>query len=1229
MSSKQQKGKKLNGFEHCLLRPDMYIGTVLTQIKEIWVMDTDGNVFQKKMRFNSGLFNIIRELLSNAIDNVWRSQQLCPDNLVKKILLEINGNNIEIRNDGYCIPCHLSKYETKDPKSGIITTEEQYPAEVFFGDFRTGTNYDDDESRKTSGRNGSGAKISNCLSTWFQVHHSNPEDKAMFTQIYQNNGSTRTEPLIEKYSKKTGFTSVKFTPDYKYFKYPTEEEPGMDDNLINVLRLYAHEVAMITKVNVKFVVNDVVSNIKVPSLEKFSRLFYPSVSENKMITLTAASGDECVLVESVPLDIDESENITHLSYVNGVRTKDGGIHLEAWRDAIIGSIVKTFNARPIKKEIPKASARTVYPYLTLFVRTEVDRPQFDSQAKDELVEVRDEEGKPSTYKLFNSKSKTEKKEFTDQLTESLKKIMKWGFVGLLEDKLSSKVMNALSKKEGSDTRMPLGKKGRHANFANTKNADQAIFFVAEGGSARKLVEQGISTMDNGTDLFGSFEIKGKFINVKRHSTVKILKNEEVRILKGALNLKTGLDYSIDENFKTLYYQRGVAFAADQDSDGFHIRALLIEFLREFKGLIERGFIKSLSTAVAAIVWNPDTNKEKKKLFFSLPEFKSYIAEHGKPKGTELRYYKGLASIKNKDASLYFNPPRIITYFEDEDADAMMELGLGKGKENCIKRKNYITQDIDESFIEQPDRIANNIDESEFIFEGNLGIGHFTRTQLVLYHKEAVRRAIPCMWDGLKEGQRKILYALLLPKNNKNMDLEKAMGAIKCATNYHHGGVSIQGTIVGMTQRFVGSNNIPLLMDNGQCGTRSDRLAGAGRYVHTKVETITRIIFPKVDDNLLERVIEDNDEVEYKYYMPIIPMILINGAMGIGSGWATDVPCYNPLEIVNRLESIMDGIDIDTLPPLVPYYMGYTGEIKLNENKDAYISRGILQKSEKRKGEKDESWQIKELALNVKTDDFKEWLEYLQTGVIPKGKKWKKLNDKAIKDIKNNSKTNTVDFTIKTTKDFMPDIDTPSGIGSYMKATHTLKKMYLIDGNNFPHKFESPEQIIKAFYPKRLHFYQLRKEYLIRTFKDSVLTAQERYRFVQAVVDKKLDINIPKSQLDTLLSEEPWSFIKMASGKKKDTEEEEEEEEEIVSGKVQSKKVTHNYLLNMKIWSMTEEKLCVIKTESKKLTDELTALMNKTPIQLWKDDLEGFKLAYVDFLRDRTEVSVPKKRKQLK
>ena len=1220
------KGARLNSFQHALLRPDTYIGNVKTQITKVWVFNDELNsAILKNVRYNIGLFNIVREIISNSIDNVWRSKEESPDNLVKKICIYVKKETGEISvwNDGYCIPVHKENYTYTDARTNKTINENMYPAEIYFGDMFSGTNYDDTKSRKTSGRNGMGAKATNVFSKEFKVEHSNPEDKKIFTQTYKNNGTERSVPEIKSYKLKTGYTQISFTPDYEYFKYPGnslsgEEDEihyGIDENFIQLLKLYAHEVSMITEgLCVKFFVDDNETNIKISSLERYVRLFYPSIEEHKLFCIVSPhTNDECVLVETDPPDIEEQETISHISFVNGIRTKDGGVHVNAWKDTFISAFVKSFNQRklPNEKIQLKVSAKQVYPYLQLFIRCEADRPKFSSQTKDELTEIFDEHGNSVNYTIFDSKKKKDKDEWNLVMENSIKKMMKWNFILLLEEKLLSRIDRSLSRDESNQKRIS-DNRYYHANEAGPKgkNAEECVLHITEGLSAGALVVRGTTRDKN-----GALAVRGKFLNIQNASTRDINSNEEIKLIKNVLNLKRGVDYSLDENFKTLNYGK-VCIMTDADDDGIHIRGLLINyFYKEYPYLIERGYIISLSTAVVVVFFK--NAKTDKKLFFSNPEFKKWFndcSEAERDKIKDVKYYKGLGSIRPDDALECFDNPKIVNYFLQGTEEELMDIGFNN--KSSDKRKVWILRSLkstspkeeeiiispEENFIENAKTADSVVDDENYIYEGPLSISNFVDKQLIIYHRMALRRSLPGIWDGFKECQRKIFYAIRLRNYKKTLDLEKIMGAVKEITGYKHGGAALLETITKMAQGFVGRNNIPLFVNDGEFGTRSGVKGPGGdhaasRYISTMEEDVSRCVFSSLDDDLLVRLYEDNDLVEYDFYMPVVPMLLINGSEGIGCGWSTTIPNYNPLDLVEWIREWINGNEKE-LEKLKPWYRGFKGDISLIKDKItdeviAWSSRGILEK-----GETGNAWHIRELPVGVWTKQpFEEWLTYLYDGTMPKDKKWKKSSGGYIKKILDYSGANHVHYEIEPSKDFIPDMDTPSNLG-IMQSRESLKNMIAIDEHNYPHRFSSPEEYMYIFCPKRLEYYEKRKNHMLRLWNIDLKKSTNKYIFVKGVVDKKLNLYRSDEELNKILSEKPWKFDKIENAS--------------------SKEPSYDYLLSMQMRSMTIAKLEELNKEKEKINIQIHALNSKNAKDLWEEDLKKFENAYAKFLTTRCE-----------
>lgn len=1206
-----KKGKVLNPFQHALKRPDTYIGSTVTTRSKNWVYSPQENdssmepkIVNRKIKYNNGLLRLFIEIMSNAIDNKWRSEK--NDVKMKRIDFKVDNDPdsetygwITIRNDGYCIPAEKTKYEFEDYRTGKVRKEKLYPVEVFFGEMLAGTNFEDEDDKKTSGRNGMGGKTIIVFSKKARVEHTNLEHKKKIVLEFSNNGKKRTTPEVSSYKAKTGYTEISFLPDYEYFGYE-----NMDDDLFNLIKKYVYECAMITGLTVTL--NE--EKIVVKTLEKYIRLYFPDPKENSLMYFKAPNGDECVIIEKGIPDMDAKDDVPQVSWINGLNTRDGGTHVKPWKDVIFNSLVKTFNARKPKKgeAVLKTTKKELYPYFTIFVRAEVGGAKFDGQTKDMLVA-------PDIELASDKKGKAE---LNATISNGIKKMLKWNFISLLEEKLSLKAEKTQSRKENVGSRkVAASKKYTPANFAGTKKADECTLIISEGLSAKTFADRMFSN-----DYYGSYAIRGKFINVQNATIREINDNPEVQALKKIVGLVTGVDYTEDTNRKTLKYGK-ILIITDQDDDGFHIRGLLLNFLHHLWGSLFEivrddgtSFVESLTTAVGMV-------KEGKKIqmFFSNPEFQEWMANEDPKRLKKLaragniKYYKGLGSHGPTDTKLYTDDEKRIKYVLDGDEADYMELGFNKHQSHW--RKEWITRDIP-----KPGELIITDDDDNGIIpittKGDLSLSSFVDSQLIIYHVMALRRALPNMYDGFKESQRKAFYGTMMDKDAKNkaVNLENLCGSIKKLTGYHHAGSALQDTMKKMAQGFVGSNNIPPLQNaDGEFGTRlhGGNDASAARYIFTALEKVTWTVFSALDEPILKHAMEDGESIEYEQFMPIIPMILINGANGIASGYSTNIPCYNPDDIVQWIETWLQSEDgqVD-LPFLKPWYRGFNGEIELlkhegtgksrkprlfdpekDDKPTGWRSKGILEKGKKG------WWNIKELPIGMWTSTMTEYLEYLLSGTPPDGSK-KKKGDKYLKDVRWKGTTNTIHWEILPTKEFIPDMNV---VGNFknLQNTFSLTNMHVLDSNGYPRNYSSPEELLYDFCEERLHHYDLRRNYWLKKYKQDYQKENDRYKYVKAVVDKKLNMHQKDEALEADMKK--LGLRKVKGG-----------------GDNSDEGATYNYLLSMQMRSMTVKRLEEIKKEMETLKKKVDDLEGQTGIDLWATDLETFKVAYKKFLKTRKE-----------
>jgi DNA topoisomerase-2 len=1143
-------GEWLNWVQHVLKRPDVYIGSIKTYKSSVWVATTDEAqkiTIQKinKFEYNEGLERVHMELISNAVDNKWRSDETSTPQTKITINMDAEEGSFSIQNDGCFIPVEQKEYSFTDPSTKKVIKRKMYPQQLFFGEMLTGTNYNDDEVRKTSGRNGMGAKATNIFSNKFVVECVDSENGLKYSCTYSNNRGEETPPKIRKSVLKKGYTKITFYPDFSKFGFKSYTEQW-----VNLLRKHACDCAMVTK-NPTFFNGQ---KIVMPTLVAYSKLFLPQGTK----TINIKTDDcEIVLAEQVG-----KEEFSHMSFVNGINTFDGGVHVEKWKKALLEPIREAFSKKTNTKKDEGQNIRImlkdIEEYFFLFIRCEIDKPKFNSQSKTSL--------KSPTPKVI-------------PLTATqLRNVMGWSFTVELNEKIAQKQALKIKKTDGSKRKNldTTGIKVNHANWAGTAKSNQCVLFVTEGDSAKTIAIKGITSIAGGRNTMGAFALKGKPMNAMNNTAGKVNANKEIQNLKQVLGLRHGIDYGNNKEFSTLNYGK-VILLCDQDVDGFHISGLsLLIFRQEFPTLYKRNYISIMNTPIIRVKIPRSITPVE---FYTVSHYKKWEIGHKKILGnrnTEVRYYKGLGTNSDADAAIMFEQPKIVQILTENEREETINLGFNEKPCWTNMRKDWIN-DFEDSLVE----------ENEYI-EGDMEVVKFVENRLRSFHVENVRGKIPSIYDGLKESQRKILYGCFKRNLTKCIKVAQLGGYVSENSAYHHGEASLYDAIVKMAQRFVGSNNnIPLLYNEGQFGSRLEGGSDSAspRYIFTRLEEITRYIFRVEDDCLLERVIDDNDVVEPRFYLPIIPMILINGARGIASGFSTNIPCYDPETIVNwiKIWLLDEGEDY---PELIPWWNGFRGDIVANS--EQVVTYGKLETTSVRGTKK---WKITELPIGLWTNTFEDWLngELKNSKIVTK---W--TNDVVDRRGKG---ANKINFTLSpSSPDFVPNINGKGkkiGEGNeinfgILKSTFSLRNMVALDKNRKGVRFETPEEILEVFCKERYDLYGTRKAHLLKELRRLLTQDENKTRFINEVIVAKKIVLFDREKEDIVAELEEKNYGKVDDG--------------------------YGYLLSMPFSTITKGKLGKLKKSIEGLKTKIKDLEAASIEELWNKDLDEFLVAYKKFLK---------------
>ena len=1000
-----------------------------------------------------------------------------------------------------------------------------YVPELIFGHLLTSSNYNDKQKKTTGGRNGFGAKLTNIFSTEFVVETS--DGKLKFKQVFSGNMSSKGQPKIS--ASKSQWTRVTFTPDYKRF--------GMDGltlDVVSLLQKRVFDMAGCLGRGVRVMMNG--KTLKVRGFKDYARMYVRDKDEELPLIYERVHPRWEVAVSTT------DGHFQQVSFVNSINTMKGGQHVNCVTDQITKKLLKTVKA---KHEGLAVKAHHIKNHLWIFVNCLIENPAFDSQTKMTLT---------TRKSSFGSKCEISDK-FAKAVLKSgvMKRVLSWA---------QFRQARQLKKSDGKRTGRIAGiPKLSDANNAGTRKGKDCTLILTEGDSAKALALSGLSVV--GRDNYGVFPLKGKLLNVRDASMKQILNNNEISNLKKIIGLEQGKRY---EDVSSLRYGR-VMIMADQDHDGSHIKGLVINLFSYFWPSLFKmtGFLVEFITPIVKCSRGP-----RQVQFFTFPEYEAWKGDNDEGRGWKIKYYKGLGTSTPAEAKEYFSDlERHIIDFRYDDEKDDDAINMVFSKKLAARRKTWLQDFKMGTFLAQ-----ENI---QF-----LRYKDFVNKELILFSMESNVRAIPSLVDGLKPGQRKILYACFKRNLNKEIKVAQLAGYVSEHSAYHHGEASLNSTICKMAQNYVGSNNINLLMPQGQFGTRYEggKDVASPRYIFTYLSPITRAIFCPNDDNILSYTNEDGQWVEPQYYVPVLPMVLVNGSSGMGTGWSTNVPNYDPRAICANIVRFLDGYELDEM---TPFYKGFTGEIA-RKNATSYAVRGVIEELD------DVSLRVTELPVGHWTQGYKTFLEDL----IAKGH---------VKSFKEYHTDNTVNFEVTmASADKLREYER-AGLRKKLKLDGSVStsNLVLFDEEGKLRKYSGAKHILNDFCEVRLEYYERRKDYMIETLANDVSRLSNKVRFIRAVIEG--DFVIQNKKKSVILEELAGAGYRAFPRNRKRSAGGAADDDDGDESKASN--ATYEYLLSMQLWSLTHEKIATLEAELDEKRSDLEELERTTPRELWKRDIDHF------------------------
>jgi len=1150
-----------------------------TATEHRWIYNAEKNNQEwRNVRFCPGFLKLFDEILVNALDHRVRQTGRIAGGLtdghpVKHIDVSFTPTEITVRNDGDGIPVD------KHPDTGL------WAPELIFGNLLTSSNYDKSEEKVVGGKNGYGAKLTNIFSHQFRIETVDHRHKKKYVQTWSSNMSVIGTPTVSASSVKP-YTEIKYTPDLARFAWGAESVPtSIPADMLAVIATRVVDAAACAGKDCRVTLNG--KAVATNTFPKYIGLYLNEDSDKASVSTGSEDGGkaggggggkrvayECagerweigaILTRDLHGDTPPDER--HISFVNGIATRRGGKHLEY----VSKSVLTAFCELAKKKAKLDLTPAILKDSVVWFINSTIVNPSFDTQTKETLTTPASKFGSLPTI--------------SPKFIESLVKI---GLLSEAQTLLDAKTAREAKRTDGKKKSTVRGiPKLEDAIWAGTAKSSECTLILTEGDSAATTAISGLKVV--GREQYGVFPLKGKIMNVKDISVAKKTANAELTNIKQILGLEAGKVYT---NTSQLRYGR-VMIMTDQDVDGSHIKGLLMNlFHTDWPSLLHIDFLCCLMTPLLK------TTKGKTTLcFYSESEYEAWQRTQTPAdlRGWKSKYYKGLGTSTAVEAREYFANMNTVEYVWDEVSDNSIDLAFNKKRAD--DRKTWLSS-YDRGRHLPVKAGGAKVNYSRFVHDELI---HFSSADNI--------RSLPHVMDGLKPSQRKIFWSALKRNLTSEIRVAQLAGYVSETAAYHHGEASLTGAIIGMAQNFVGSNNLNLLAPNGQFGTRlmGGDDSASPRYIHTQLMPIVRAVVKKEDDAVLRYLDDDGLTVEPETYYPVVPLLLVNGCIGIGTGFSTNIIPYNPSDLITALKLRLNGSMTDlTHLELTPWWFGFKGRVVPGADSKTWITKGIYEFV----NDDAATIRIKELPIGCWTKDYKAFLDSMlaeqeeirnaYVGACKKAKDdkaaapakpvlWLRGYEEAYNDV-------DVDFILLMDPDYYHEARAyTSEFEARFKLTTQYKttNMVAFDTDGHIRRFASAGEILERFYNTRLAMYGVRKAHELGRLAADITELEARLLFVRAVISGSLVI----ANVDDGVLFEAMRALGLPT----------------LSDDSATDLKGYEYLLRMRVDRLKASSVAELEREVAAQRERKERLLATTSESLWSADLDEFAKAWADYI----------------
>jgi DNA topoisomerase II len=907
-----------------------------------------------------------------------------------------------------------------------------------------------------------------------------------------------------------------------------------------------------------------------------------------------------------------------LGFVNGVPCPKG-THRQRWESALLTDIRNKLGGGSGSGSGGTSSLTkgSIMNHLFLVTCARINQPKFASQTKDELVSRIPANVSMSGRINLSPLVRTGFLTFLKQLAKSS--------TDVAAQKLLAPVVNLQA--ASTRTRRRVDVEGiEHYEGAELAGRAPCLLFLTEGLSAQNCARNVIARLPQQTKArCGSFALRGKLINAMSNPAAKVWSNKEVQALVKICNLDPQCPYDTVAQRSSLRYEKLVLWT-DADTDGGHIAWLVFVLIYNFwPRLAESGFLERFVTPLLKI-HRPGVGEDMLQFYSEAARDRWFdkamdswvggeggICETGKSaalrimgpgshvvgidlatedmvrraqdvmvtsRGARIKYYKGLGRLMDddeKDLAGRFDDLRIcIESTGQDDVDLVKAIGSDAPQ---ARRDVQLERRIKALAYDDVDKIS---------------VCDFVDGELLPYMRDANMRQIPGI-DGFVEVSRMIMAYFFVKPSAADPKAEHGVArlaaAIAAELDYHHGETSMAGAIATMAQDFAGKNNVNLLQPRGQFGTRAEPTPAAPRYTNTALHPLAAFLFPREDFSALP--MPRNGEVPT--VLPgVLPMILVNGASGIGYGHSTDIPSHHPLEVLaacrrwiakngrhvvatdpRRLDSVKvngaadeaaaeaaaetaETAEVEVAAAVKPWVRGLGVQPVFNEETKEWESHGSFLVSES-----GTTLTITELPVGT-------WTKHYAQSVLPKcGEGW-------LSGIFMHPKISQV----RIEADIVGPLPKTSSLLKTLKLVKRISysNMKCFDRFGTMRSFATVEEMVEDFALLRIWIYLRRKAIQLTHLESALLVARGKLAFVRAQVEGSLDLRSFPSKAKVHEAIQAMGIPRDSNG-------------------------SYAYLDSMSIWTLTEDEVASCLQKVRGLEAEIAQLKAMAPIDLWTKDLD--------------------------